>query len=150
LRAAVWIAAQEDAPQATRQIAAATQVPAGYLAKVLQALGRAGVVRARRGIGGGFVLGRAADQITILEVIDAVDPIERIHSCPLHLEAHGQNLCPLHRRLDDAIAQVQNAFSKSTLADLVDMPPGEAPINGQLVQVGRVVSGPKQTGRKRR
>jgi Rrf2 family protein len=137
----VWIAAQEDSPQATHQIAAATQVPAGYLAKVLQALGRASLVRARRGLGGGFVLGREAKKITILEVINAVDPIERIRSCPLHLEAHSHTLCPLHHCMDDAIAQVQRAFTKSTLADLVDNPPGHAPPLTLVRRAGAAAAG---------
>ncbi len=125
-------------------------MPAGYLAKVLQALGRAGLVKARRGLGGGFVLGRPANKITVLEVVNAVDPIERILACPLHLEAHSKTLCPVHRRLDDAIALVQKAFSKSTLADLVENPPGQAPLCDPVVQIGRAGSRSNGTGRKRR
>jgi hypothetical protein len=52
-------------------------------------------------------------------VIQAVDPIKRIEGCPLGLLSHGINLCPLHRRLDDVIALVEQAFQKSTLADLL-------------------------------
>lgn len=45
LRAVVWLASQPERALNTRQISAATQVPAGYLSKVLQALARAGLER---------------------------------------------------------------------------------------------------------
>src|SRR5918993_392073 len=110
LRVVVYLASLDGAPATISQIAAATRAPAGYLAKVLLSLSRAGVVRTQRGLHGGSVLDRPADQITVYDVIQAVDPIRRITSCPLGLKSHGVNLCPLHRRLDDAIASVEQAF----------------------------------------
>lgn len=120
LRAAVHLASMEGQAQTARQIADATQVPAGYLSKVLQSLARAGVVNSRRGMGGGFTLARPPRKIKALEVINAVDPIRRIDACPLKLREHNKKLCPLHRKLDDAIAQVERAFATSTVADLVE------------------------------
>ncbi len=73
----------------------------------------------QRGIGGGFVLSRQAIQISILDVINAVDPIERITSCPLHLKSQGFNLWALHRRLSDATATVEAAFANTSLQELV-------------------------------
>lgn len=128
LRAAVHLASREGLPQTNRQIALATRVPAGYLSKVLQALGRASLVRAQRGIGGGFTLSRQAQEITVLEVVAAVDPIQRIHQCPLGLKSHGKNLCPLHRKLDDALASVEQAFSATTLADILNSPGRSRPL----------------------
>jgi DNA-binding IscR family transcriptional regulator len=52
-------------------------------------------------------------------VVHAVDPLPRIHTCPLHLQSHGVKLCALHRRLDDAFALVEKAFRSSTIADLL-------------------------------
>jgi Rrf2 family nitric oxide-sensitive transcriptional repressor len=52
LRAAVWLADHDDG-QTTQEIAEATKVPPSYLAKVLQSLRRAGLVHAKRGVGGG-------------------------------------------------------------------------------------------------
>ena len=90
----------------TQQIAEQTQVPSGYLSKVLQALGRAGVVEAQRGLYGGFVLARPLNELTILDVINAIDPLERIERCPLGLAEHGDRLCPLHRHIDQGIAEM--------------------------------------------
>ena len=57
-------------------------------------------------------------ELSVYDVIQAIDPIRRITSCPLGLKGHGTNLCPLHRRLDKAMEAVETAFRDSTLADL--------------------------------
>lgn len=124
LRAMVHLATDESASQTVGQIAAQTRVPAGYLAKVLQSLARAGLIVSQRGLGGGFRLAKSPGATSILEVVQAVDPIERIHTCPLGLEAHGTNLCPLHRRLDDAMALIEAQFRDTTIAELLEVPIG--------------------------
>jgi Rrf2 family protein len=127
LRAIVYLADQ-DGPQTSQQIAQVTRVPAGYLAKVMQGLARAGLVHSQRGLHGGFTLVKAADELTVWEVVEAVDPIQRIRSCPLGLKSHGANLCPMHRRLDDAAALVENAFRNSTVRELLDEPNPSRPL----------------------
>jgi Rrf2 family protein len=120
LRAVVWLASQPDRPLTAQQIADCTRVPAGYLAKVLQGLSRAGLLHSQRGLGGGFTLARPANEMSMWDVVQAVDPINRITKCPLGFEAHGDRLCALHRELDEAIAAVQKRFSKCTLASLIE------------------------------
>ncbi len=122
LRAIVTLAGDANVPWTAQAIATKTLVPADYLMKVLQPLSKAGLVVAQRGRGGGFLLARPADQIQVLEVIAAVDPIRRIKTCPLGLKAHGTNLCPLHRKLDDAIRLVEEAFASTTIADILADP----------------------------
>jgi Rrf2 family transcriptional regulator, nitric oxide-sensitive transcriptional repressor len=119
LRSVVYLGSQAGQPVTTQRIAAATQVPVGYLSKVLQALGRAGLVDAQRGLRGGYVLARALDDLTILDVINAVDPLERINRCPLGLAAHAGSLCSLHRRLDEAIALIESLFRQTTVEQLL-------------------------------
>ena len=62
------------------------------------------------------------------EVVQAVDPLRRITTCPLGLEAHGANLCPLHRRVDDALSLVEKSFRESTIADLINEPNSSRPL----------------------
>jgi Rrf2 family nitric oxide-sensitive transcriptional repressor len=128
LRAVVYLAGQAPEARTTDQVAAATRVPKAYLSKVLQGLVRAGVVRSQRGLGGGMTLVKPPSGLTILEVVDAVEPIGRIRSCPLGLKAHGANLCPLHRRLDDALATVEAAFRRTTLAEILAEPTTSVPL----------------------
>ena len=122
LRAAVFLASEEARPRTAREIGAATDVPTGYLAKVLQQLVRAGIATSRRGLHGGFLLARSARKISVLAVINAVDPVRRIRSCPLGRADHARALCPLHRTLDDAYARIERAFAGSTLSDLTGSP----------------------------
>ncbi|HJT31582.1 MAG TPA: Rrf2 family transcriptional regulator [Pirellulales bacterium] len=127
LRAIVYLADQCDTPQTTRQIAEVTRVPAGYLAKVMQGLSRSGLVRAQRGLHGGFTLAVPPKELTVLNVVQAVDPLRRIERCPLGIVSH-QSLCPLHRRLDNAVAMMEKSLACSTIAELLAEPKrGTAP-----------------------
>lgn len=116
------------APRTTDQIAAATRVPKAYLSKVLQGLSRAGIVLSHRGSGGGMTLVKAAADLTMLEVINAVEPIDRIKTCPLGLKAHGTRLCPLHNRMDKALATMEEAFRRTTLAEVLAEPSPSTPL----------------------
>ena len=118
LRAIVWIASRADVAVGTRDIAEATEVPVGYMSKVLQELARADLVRSRPGRSGGFVLSRKPDEISVLDVVNVVDCVERIERCPLGRRHHQGKLCPLHRRLDQAAAMIEQAFADSTIAEL--------------------------------
>src|SRR5262245_24900500 len=128
LRAVAALASHPDEQMATGRLAEGTKVPPGYLSKVLQALGRAGLVRSRRGLGGGFELTRSTEEITVYDVVQAVDPVQRIRTCPLGLAAHGVRLCPLHKRLDDALALVEDAFRSTTLAEILAEPTESVPL----------------------
>ncbi len=62
---------------------------------------------------------RSAEDITLLQILNSVNPLQRIESCPLDLDEHHTALCPLHRRLDQAMAMVEQAFSTTTLAEIL-------------------------------
>ena len=128
LRAVTHLAQQSPEACTTEEIADVTRVPRAYLSKVLQALVRGGVVHSQRGIGGGMALTKSPSELTILEVVNAVDPIQRIRACPLGLASHGIHLCPLHARLDNAMALVEEAFRKSTLAEVLAEPSRSTPL----------------------
>jgi Rrf2 family protein len=119
LRAVVQLASIAPNASTTAELASVTQVPPAYLAKVLQALVKAGILTSRRGATGGVSLAHEPDELTILDIVSATDPIQRIRSCPLELASHGTKLCPLHRRLDAALAQVEHAFRSTTLAEVL-------------------------------
>ncbi|QDT67941.1 HTH-type transcriptional regulator IscR [Planctomycetes bacterium MalM25] len=119
LRAVVWLAQNPGAPQTTQQLATGTQVSVSYLPKVLQPLGRAGILTSQRGINGGYSLDRDPEDLSVLEVISCVDPIQRITRCPLKLSTHTGGLCPLHRMLDDAIADLERRYAETTIAGLL-------------------------------
>ena len=110
LRAVVWCARYPDRTFKVREIAESTRAAPGYLAKVLQSLAKADILHAQRGSRGGFRLNRDPATLTALEVIQAVDPIERIQSCPLESNETGMLLCPLHKRIDEVVNALEKAF----------------------------------------
>lgn len=128
LRAVVYLADQSPEACTNERIAEATKVPPAYLSKVLQGLRRKGIVLSQRGVGGGMSLVKLPSELTILEVVEAFDPIQRIDSCPLGLVSHRKKLCPLHKRLDDVMAQAQEAFGQTTIADLLNEPTTSKPL----------------------
>lgn len=153
LRAVAYLATQTERLSSSQTIAEHTKVPAGYLSKVLKDLAQAGVVNSQRGPNGGFSLAIPAETLSVLAVINAVDPIQRIKTCPLGIPSHGTNLCRLHRRLDDAIAMVERTLAETTILAMIDrkvsstcafpLQPSEAvvpTVKGKAVR-GRVNSG---------
>lgn len=122
LRAVACLARRPGEPMTTRQLALASRVPAGYLSKVLQALARAGVVSGQRGLNGGFVLARPAEELTLLDVVRVADGSRRITSCPMGLPQHGTGLCPLHRRLDEAAELAERTLGGVTVAAVLSEP----------------------------
>lgn len=118
LRAMSHLASLGTTPANSRSIALATRVPHGYLSKVMRDLVRAKLVRSFRGPNGGFLLARPPRQISVLDVVNAVDPVRRVRGCPLDNPWHV-DLCPLHRCLDTAIVNMQALFSATSLAEVL-------------------------------
>jgi Rrf2 family protein len=73
-RALLSLALRVDSePTSVRDIAERTGLPQPYLEQILLALKGAGLVRSKRGVGGGYVLARPADEITLGQIVSAVD-----------------------------------------------------------------------------
>lgn len=120
LRAMTYLASMPRDQTATSEIIAErTKVPKGYLSKILRDLVVAELILSQRGPNGGFSLARAPEKTSMLEVVNAVDPIQRITKCPLGNPSHI-HLCPLHRRLDEAIALIEREFRRTSLAELME------------------------------
>ncbi len=127
LRAAVMLARDPGEAHSADEVAANVRVPRRYAHKVLQALIRAGLVRSQPGPGGGYALVRPPEALSILDVVNAVEPVPRIRHCPLGLVSHT-SLCPLHRELDEACAATERAFGQVTIAQLLDQSAGVPPL----------------------
>jgi Rrf2 family protein len=128
LRAMACLAYAPDELTPTPVLAKQTKVPSNYLAKVLQSLSQSSLIHGRRGVGGGYRLSRPAADITLMDVVEAIDPVGRITTCPLGLPNHGGSLCALHATVDRAAAMIIDAFSGVTLADLVADAGGSRPL----------------------
>lgn len=133
LRAVVALAQSADQPHTATEIARLTKVPEHYLSKVLHALARAEVVHSQRGLHGGYVLAHSPDRLPLLTVINAVDPIRHIESCPLKLETHGTHLCPLHKKVNASISLIEKLFRDATIATILAEPTKSIPLCESIV-----------------
>jgi Rrf2 family protein len=128
LRAVVYLAYEAPEARTTEQIHRATLVKRAYLAKILQGLAKKGIVTTQRGVGGGVALAKSPQELTLLEVVNAVEPLQRIRTCPLGISTHGSQLCPLHRRIDAVLAVVEEQFARTTLAEILSEPGANMPL----------------------
>lgn len=122
LRAAIFLARAGDENSTAHRVAEATQVPDGYMSKVLNTLARAKIVSSQRGPSGGFSLTIAPEELTMLRVVEAVEPLPRIEKCPSDLEGHNRELCRLHAVLGNLVRGVATTLGETTIAQLINQP----------------------------
>jgi Rrf2 family protein len=109
------------------QLAEHFDVPAAYLAKQLQALVRAGVLVAATGPRGGFRLARPAGEITLLQIVEAVDGGSPFYQCnELRQRGRGasppeqcRRTCGIAARMYEAEAAYRDSLAGVTIADIV-------------------------------
>ncbi len=122
IRAALFLALQPPGKLTpVREIAKGTGLSEPYLAKIIQRLTSAGLVRAFRGPGGGIELGRAPQAITLASIVSAMQGHSRSESCVLGLRGCSEeNPCPLHHQWAPIRAEIQRLLEETTLATLTD------------------------------
>lgn len=102
-------------------IAAAVDVPPTFLAKIFQQFSKIGLVKSYRGTGGGFILGRTADKITLLEVVEAVEgPIIPNRCVTGGSECDRSNTCNVHPVWISVQRQVRDILAAVSLKELAD------------------------------
>ncbi len=106
-----------DRPTSVKEIAERTDLPQPYLEQILLAVKGAGLVRSKRGVGGGYVLARPPDEITLAQILAAVDgPLTTVMGEHDHCEGH----CVLQEVWVCVSDDTQRMLEGFTLADLVE------------------------------
>lgn len=121
IRGVLYLAQQDNGKiSMLSAIAKAQDVPPRFLAKIFQALAKAGIVRSHRGAKGGFSLARPAAEITIKDVIEAIEGPIYLNVC---LVAPGEcsrdKICPMHRVWEEAQDKMMGVLGQANFADLV-------------------------------
>ncbi|MEV4110673.1 Rrf2 family transcriptional regulator [Nonomuraea sp. NPDC049695] len=119
----------------TAQLAQYYDLPAPYLAKQLQALVKAGVLAATTGPRGGFRLARPASEITLLQIVEAVDGTSSPYECrEIRRRGRGalppedcRNTCVLAEKMADAHDAWRRSLTGVSLADILASLPPSAP-----------------------
>jgi Rrf2 family protein len=122
IRAAVFLAQQAPGKLSpVHEIAANAGVSEAYLAKVLQKLASAGLVRSFRGPGKGMELGRAASAITLASLVLVMEGSKGADECVLGLGTCSEKTpCVLHDEWIPIHTKIRNLLEKTTLADLAE------------------------------
>ena len=104
-----------------QEIAEAENLPAPFLAKLLQQLARSGVLVSVKGPKGGLGLARPPQEISLMEVVSAVDGEEGFKRCAVGLaECTDETPCPLHDTWKPLRLQILDYMSGRSLADLAE------------------------------
>ncbi len=120
VRAAAELAAAGEGPVKGERLADAQDIPLQFLEHILLELKHHGIVRARRGAKGGYWLARPATEVSIADVVRAVEgPIAHVQSTPPEAIEYRGNSVPLQQVWIAVRANIRNVLENVTLADLV-------------------------------
>jgi len=122
--------ADSSGPTTVRDLADRTGLPQPYLEQILLALKGAGLVRSKRGVGGGYILARPADQITLAEIVRAVDgPITLGDFGEPHTDGacDHEGQCVLLSIWHSVGAVMREKLAAWSLQDLTEMAGGSRP-----------------------
>jgi Rrf2 family protein len=95
------------------------RLPQHFLAKIMQTLARSGVLGSQKGPKGGFSLARPAAEITLYDIVEALDDLSNYNHCAVGLtECNDEAPCPLHNMWVGVRTAVLDYFRRTTLVDL--------------------------------
>ncbi len=101
------------------EVAREMDVPVGFLARIFQSLSRIGIVISHRGKKGGYSLARKPEEITLCDVIEAVEGDIRINTClDGYSECNRMSYCPVRKELAGVQNELLNSLRKTNFAKL--------------------------------
>lgn len=110
---------KSSGPVALADIAQRQEISLTYLEQLFARLRRGELVNSARGPGGGYQLARAAEDISVAEVIAAVDESVDATKCGGAKNCHGQERCLTHDLWDELSREIGNFLSRITLDSLI-------------------------------
>lgn len=133
IRTMLYLASQSQIrPTLIREIAQNLQIPFSFLAKIVQTLTRRGLLTSQKGPGGGVALARPAEEITLLQVLEAINGLDLTWRCVLGMPRCAESglHCPLHEQwkiIRDGIVSMLNNQSIAQWAEQWKVPHPSAP-----------------------
>jgi len=120
IRAFVHLAQVPDGKYAmVKQIAAEEEIPSHFLAKILQQLARKGLLRSSKGPTGGFTLRVPADEIRLVDIVEALDGLGEYQKCTSGLAECSDDMpCALHDSWKALRSRIMDYLGRNTIADL--------------------------------
>jgi Rrf2 family protein len=117
IRSLIFLTNAAETPVTANAIGEAMEIPTGFLQQVLRELQQAGLVTSRPGPTGGFALARPAEQITVLQIVEALEGPLRSAECALRGgPCHWDDVCALHWVWSSARDALCERLEEGTLA----------------------------------
>ncbi|MHB0939388.1 MAG: RrF2 family transcriptional regulator [Armatimonadota bacterium] len=120
IKSLLYLAAQDaEARVMASEVATAEQIPVNFVRKILESLVKTGLVKSYRGAGGGFTLGRAPEEISMRQIIEAVEGPLALNQCLLPIPCEKSSNCPMchiWREAQDAVEAVLDRYSLADVA----------------------------------
>ena len=125
----LWLAASDAAPVSSRDLAEFQGLSPSFIAKIFPKLEKAGIVKASEGVRGGYVLAKAPEEISVLEIVDAIEGHKPLFDC---LEIRGRcvvfgdnppawataGVCSIHAVMLRAEKAMRESLASQSLASI--------------------------------
>ncbi len=120
VRALVFLAKKGDRTVSVSELVRKLRIPHPFLRKIMQILNREGVLRSRKGVGGGFELAAAPEKILLMDVIRIFQGPPSLAECLFKRSiCPDRPTCPLRKKIDALEKHVFSELGKTTIAHLV-------------------------------
>lgn len=121
IRTVIYLAQQPKSEIVLKKDICRTQnVTPAFLTKILQPLIKAGIVSSQRGVGGGFLLSKEANEITLLDILQAEEGQLKLNHCLIEDDAcHRDSHCSAHEVWHEAQEEMIQILQKYSIAELV-------------------------------
>ncbi len=133
VRAVIYLAlnAGEDKKIGIKQISKDLGIPTPFLGKILQTLAKQKLLSSTKGPHGGFGLGKSADEISLIDIVDIIDGQDIFNKCLIRLEdCSEKEPCSMHDKYMEIRKNLMVLFHQEKIAELVDeIKTGEKKIN---------------------
>jgi len=120
LQAVMFLALKEEGQRTSiRELTEKFQIPYHFLAKILQDLTYKGLLKSQKGPTGGFALAKSAKEITLFDIIDAIDGSGFTQNCILGFpECGGKNPCAVHEKWGSMREELRLMLASKNVAQM--------------------------------
>jgi Rrf2 family protein len=133
IRAVIYLAlnAGKEKKIGIKQISKDLNIPTPFLGKILQTLAKQKLLSSTKGPHGGFGLGKSAEEIALIDIVDIIDGQDLFNKCLIRLEdCSSEEPCSMHYKYVDIRKNLMTLFKKEKISELVDeIKEGEKKIN---------------------
>lgn len=127
IRAVLYLAINEQANTkiGIKKISEDLNMPSPFLGKILQVLSKHKILDSTKGPHGGFSLGKKAEDISLIEIVEIIDGLDFFHTCVIgvkvcELEPSNKEICPFHDKLDPIRDELHMQFKTLTIGNFRD------------------------------